>query len=92
MESNRKDIAPSGSREGMIDKNVQSENKQKVIDMVKRGWSTFNSYFVYILIASLFGVYIGVEATKKFYSNKMDDCVLVQGLVFKGIPYTITKK
>jgi hypothetical protein len=68
---------PSVKGEEPLDKNVQD---------------TFHRYFVYILIAMLIGVYVGVTASKIFFSNKMEDAVKVQGMVFKDKIYTITPK
>lgn len=74
------------------DKNVTSENKNKLIVSLKRGWDTFHRYFVYILIASMIGIYVGISVSKIYYANKIQENVDVGGMVFKGKVYTIVPR
>jgi hypothetical protein len=87
-----KDLPPTRSGEPQVDRNVVSANKQRAADFVKKGWATFHNYFVYVLIALAMGSYIGIKVSGKFYADKMKDCILVQGLVFDGKPYTVMPK
>ena len=70
----------------------QSDNKQKLIDNVKKGWDVFHRYFVYVLIALAIGTGIGIKISKMFYADKMDDCITGLGLVYKGKAYTLIPK
>jgi hypothetical protein len=74
------------------DKNVDLENKAKLFALLKNGWDAFHRYFVYILIASLLGVFVGVKASTTFYSDKMADAITAGAFVFKGKPFTINPK
>lgn len=78
--------------ETLIDKNVQSANKEKLFNSIKKGWSILSSYLIVGLVTSLIGVAIGVKVSKKFYHDKMVDCTLSQGLVFESKPYTLMPK
>ena len=76
----------------IIDRNVEMMNKQKLFLTLQNAWNTFNKYFVYILIAILLGIYIGVTVSKTYFNDKMEDCIKIQGLVFKNQVYSITLK
>lgn len=71
---------------------IVMEVKPKLSSILKRGWDTFHRYFVYILIAILFGIYIGVSVSKVFYSNKIQENIQIGGMVYKEKIYTITLK
>jgi len=74
------------------DKNVEMFNKQKLFNSLKHGWDTFHKYFVYILIAVLLGIYIGITVSKTYFNDKMEDSIKIQGFVFKNQIYSITPK
>lgn len=74
------------------DKNVESANKAKLLVMLRNCWDAFHRYFVYAIIASLLGVFVGVKASTKFYSDKMNDAITAGAFVFNGKPFTVTPK
>jgi hypothetical protein len=82
----------SGGEGLIIPTEVDTEKQKKLLDILSKGWNTFNKYLVCILIASAIGISIGVKVAQKFYSEKMDDATLAGSFVFKGKPFNIIPK
>jgi hypothetical protein len=64
----------------------------EIPEPVKKMLNTFHKYFVYILVAVLIGIYVGVTVSKVYFNDKMEDCIKIQGMVFKNNVYTILPK
>jgi hypothetical protein len=74
------------------DKNVTMKNRSVFVEGFKKAWDTFHRYFVYILIAVLLGIYIGITASRIYYADKIKENIDVGGMVYKGKIYNITPK
>ena len=87
-----KDLKNENIVEKYEDKNMTDEQRSKLFLLVKKGWDAFHKYVVYALITCLIGVYVGITASKIYYKNKMEEAILLQGMVFEKKPYTIIPK
>lgn len=70
----------------------EDKMEPKHINILKEGWNAFHKWGMWAIIMILIGVWAGVTASKIYYNNKMDDCIKVQGIVFKEKVYSIIPK
>jgi hypothetical protein len=64
----------------------------KIPEFVREAWSTFHKYGMWLTLALGLGIYIGVVASGRFYSTKMDEITLVGGMVHKQKVFTVTPR
>lgn len=74
------------------DMNAVSANKGKLFETLKRIWNTVNSLFFYFLLFLIVGVWIGITVSKTYYNSKMEESIILEGMVYKGKLYTIIPK
>jgi len=55
-------------------------------------WDSFHKFGLWVTLFLLLGTWIGISVSKKYYSEKMEEVILVGGMAHKGIVYQITKK
>ena len=60
--------------------------------MAIKAWDTFHKFGLWITLFLLLGAYFGIMGAKTFYTEKMDEIILVGGFAHKGMVYQITKK
>jgi hypothetical protein len=68
------------------------DSKNPVVNYVKNLCYITHRWGLWILIAMSVGAWIGITVSKTFYTQKMSDCIKLQGMVFKDQVYTITPK
>lgn len=74
------------------DANVERRASFKIPSFVSEACNAFHKFGMWLTIAMAIGIYIGVIATGKFYTTKMDECVAIGGMIHKTKVYTLTPK
>ncbi len=73
-------------------KSIVSKDSNKVKEILAKFWDGFHKFGLWVTLFLLLGTAIGVSAAKKYYTEKLDEVILVGGMAHKGIVYQITKK
>lgn len=59
---------------------------------LSNAWYIAHKWGLWILIAMACGAWIGISVSRSFYVAKMDEVLMVGGMVHKGKVYTVTPK
>jgi hypothetical protein len=86
------DVKDGNIVNNLEEKTMTTEEKNRVLALLKRSWDAFHKYVVYALITCLFGIYIGITVSKVYYKEKMADSIILGGFVFEKKGYNIIPK
>lgn len=68
---------------------VSTSNRTKLL---KHAADLFHKWGMWAILFIAIGVYGGVTVSKGYYNSKMEECIKLQGLVFKDKIYNVTPK
>jgi len=71
---------------------MSPEDKSRLINLFKTGWDALHRYFLYVIIAIVIGIYIGISASRIYFDSKMTDATKIGGMVFREKVYIIQLK
>jgi hypothetical protein len=69
---------------------VDTETKLKTF--LQKFSDAFHRYALYVTVALVLGAYVGVMASKKYYTTKLEEITKVGGMLVKDQVYSVTKK
>ena len=87
-----KDLKNENIVEKYEDKNMTDEQRSKLFLLVKKGWDAFHKYVMWFIISCCFGIYIGIKVSQSYYIHKINEAIILQGLVYDKKIYSIVQK
>ena len=74
----------------MVNESLNESNKIK--EIILKFWNNFHKFGLWATLFMLGGIFIGISISKTYYTQKIDEVILVGGMAHKGIVYQISKK
>lgn len=71
---------------------VTTEETNKIKQLITKAWDSFHKFGLWITLFLMCGVWIGVSASKTYYTEKMKEVIHVGAMAFEQKVYIITPK